>query len=262
MATSKAVTTIPETREIAVINALASDEAREVAAALRENFDGETLDPWKLPRIKINPGSAPAWSVNYGEGEELARSVTGIVIEMRKSRAYWSKSLDEGGAGSPPDCVSIDGSIGIGNPGGECATCPLNQFNTARGAKEGETGRGKACNETRQLFMLTEPSPIIPALVTLPATSIKAWTQFLMGRASKGSLYWKNQITLDLEPTKNAGGIAYSQLIVKKDNTIPLSTEQAAFIAKHRQDIQPLLGDARIIEQALTEDRDDLAGVS
>ncbi len=32
---------------------------------------------------------------------------------------------------------------GIGEPGGDCATCPLNRFGTAKGGK----GKGKACTE-------------------------------------------------------------------------------------------------------------------
>jgi hypothetical protein len=32
------------------------------------------------------------------------------------------------GGNSPPDCGSFDGETGIGDPGGECKRCPLNQF--------------------------------------------------------------------------------------------------------------------------------------
>jgi len=265
MAVKKAETEVAtvEAPSVAVIEAMRDSDAAEIMEAMRENLEGETLSAWSLPRIKINPGGAPAWNVNFGDGESLHTGpITGVIVEKRNTRAFWAKDIDEGGAGSPPDCVSLDGVIGIGEPGGECATCPLNQFQTAKG-KDGKPGRGKACNETRQLFILTEQSPIIPALITLPATSIKPLTSWMTGRAGKGLPYWKNQVELSLEGTKNADGIAYAQLVIRPGTTVALSPEQAEMIKAHKIAIAPILGDNRIIEQALTDEgAEGLAGVS
>ena len=68
------------------------------------------------------------------EGEESAKTVEGIIVGWRPARIYWKKGLNEGGGKLPPDCTSIDGFIGIGDPGGACATCPFSKFGSSSSA--------------------------------------------------------------------------------------------------------------------------------
>jgi hypothetical protein len=256
MAKNTSLTTASDAEVPAVILALTGGDAADIQEAMRENFDGESLTAWQLPRAKINPGEIPAWAIDMGEGPEMEKSITGIILEKRVSRAYWENPLGTGGGNTPPDCISLDGITGIGNPGGECATCPLNAFGTAVDAS-GKQARGKACNEGRQLFVITEDTPVIPILVTLPATSIKPLTKFMMGLATKQSAYWKNVVTLGLEQQQNADGIKYSQL--KITDPVKLTPAAVEVVRAHKESIKALLGDSRIIEQALSDDRDALS---
>lgn len=64
-----------------------------------------------------------------------------VVLDGKNSRAYYASAYDpkaaKAGTLNPPDCKSNDGIIGIGKPGGECASCPL--------AKWGDNGTPPAC---------------------------------------------------------------------------------------------------------------------
>ena len=82
---------------------------------------------------------------------------------------------------------SYDGKIGIGDPGGACATCQLNTFGTA--AK----GAGKACKNMRVIYLLRS-GEYLPIQINLPPTRIKPFKDFyskafaLRRRAPYGSI--------------------------------------------------------------------------
>src|SRR5882672_7505944 len=72
-------------------------------------------------------------------GENYGNLVQIVPLLFFKNRIYF-RSKDEGGGIL---CRSDDMKHGIGDPGGECAKCPLNRFGTAKNGK----GKGKACTE-------------------------------------------------------------------------------------------------------------------
>ena len=82
----------------------------------------------------------------------------------------------------------VDGKTGIGEPGGACATCPMNAYGSAR-----DGGRGKACKNMRDIYLLRS-GEYMPLLISLPPTSIKPFKEFLnrafvyRRRATYGSL--------------------------------------------------------------------------
>ena len=82
----------------------------------------------------------------------------------------------------------MDGKTGIGEPGGACATCPMNAYGSAR-----DGGRGKACKNMRDIYLLRS-GEYMPLLISLPPTSIKPFKEFLnrafvyRRRATYGSL--------------------------------------------------------------------------
>ncbi len=55
------------------------------------------------------------------------------------SRVYWPSLNDP-----KPSCKSLDGKFGQGNPGGECATCPMNQW---------VDGERPACNQQQNVLV-------------------------------------------------------------------------------------------------------------
>lgn len=89
-----------------------------------------------------------------------------------------------------PHEVAVEAGTSQGGEGNSCATCPMNEWGTA------ETGRGKACRNTRRLAMvmagdfdaqgrfqmITDPEHFASAGIAymrLPVTSIKGYAAFV-----------------------------------------------------------------------------------
>ena len=134
---------------------------------LAEEMDGLTMS---FPRVKIPSGGALQFEVPTGDADhpDYTPTLVGVILFNHSSNAYWP-----GGAeyddDTVPICSSVDGKIGFGEPGGACEACMLNQF--------GSDGKGKACKNMRQLYLLRSGS-FIPLQLTLPPTSIKPFREF------------------------------------------------------------------------------------
>ena len=57
---------------------------------------------------------------------DAAKEFTGVILYHHPLFAYYRERFT--GGNNAPDCGSYDGVTGVGNPGGVCAQCPLNQF--------------------------------------------------------------------------------------------------------------------------------------
>jgi hypothetical protein len=144
-------------------------------------------------------------------------------VLARDTRSYWANPIDSS-AVTPPDCSSRDGVHGIGSPGGECASCPLNQF--------GSDGRGKSCGEYKQLFMLRGTN-LLPEVVAIPPTSLGAAKKYLVQLLAQGLPYVRVISSLTLNPVKNSAGKPYSE--VRFEMVAPLAGPDAeAALQFHR----------------------------
>lgn len=179
----------------------------QAAELLRQNLAGESVGMADLERVKVPAGGGVAWTVKTLEGDKTVKSLEGVLLHVVRRRAYW-KSANP--SGDQPDCSSNDCVTGIGEPGGACISCPLNQFGTA--AKQGGgVGRGKACKESVLLFLL-QPGALLPTIVVTPAGSLKAVKQYRLKLAEGGVPYHAAVTRLELAKTTNKDGIAYSQI--------------------------------------------------
>lgn len=174
---------------------------------IRANFVDLHVSPWDMDRAKVPAGGGSTWEIpDLDEGVKAVKALTGIILHWMPTRTYWSKGLDDGESG-PPDCSSTDLERGIGDPGGECAVCPFNQWDSA------EKGSGKACKERRLLFLL-QPDSYLPLLVQVPTMSLKPLNQYLMRLASKGIMYHSVVTSLTLDKSQQRGGAnAYAKII-------------------------------------------------
>lgn len=116
------------------------------------------------------PGELP------GETDAV-KEFTGVILYHHPLFAYYRERFT--GGNNAPDCGSYDGVTGVGNPGGVCAQCPLNQFGS------GENG-GKACKNKRRIFILRE-GELIPILLTLPTGSMKEFAVYVKRLLAKVS---------------------------------------------------------------------------
>jgi hypothetical protein len=175
----------------------------ELEHAIAVNLGTMQLSPFDFARITIPTGGGTQWALESIEGTQMTTEIQGVIVVAQDARSYFKLpfGVEEK---RPPDCSSRDGEIGIGSPGGECAKCPLNQWGT------GPSGRGKACREGKQLF-LVRGSELLPELLQLPPTSLKACRQYLMRLTSSHIPYYGAISAITLEKTKSGGGVAYSE---------------------------------------------------
>lgn len=205
----------------------------ELAALLEDNLGGDTLDRFSLTRIKVPTGGNIAWTMDRLEGPNPEKEIQGIIPYWRTTRSYWKEAYGEGDGDTPPDCSSQDGYIGEGNPGGECALCPLNQWDSdPRGSG------GKACKEIRSVFLLEEGT-VLPKHMTVPPTSIPNVKAYFLNLASNGVNYWKVVTAFTLESSKNKGGIVYSKVLPRFVRM--LTDEEHAATASYRDKLMPAL---------------------
>ena len=170
---------------------------------VREIMSSEDFSASDLDRIKVPGAGGLMWEIPTAEGSRDSREIRGIILLSKTGRAYWQSKYS--GENSKPDCVSLDGQCGTGNPGGQCAACPFNQYESAA------EGSGKACKETRTLLVLQEDE-LIPTVLRVPPSSIKELKQFLLRLAKKGLRLSHVASVLTLERDKSAGGITYSKI--------------------------------------------------
>lgn len=124
-----------------------------------------------FPRVKIPAGGQVSFEVLNPErpdDPDVTKTLEGVIVMQHTANAYWQTSET---GGNPPDCSSDDGVTGYGKPGGACASCPLNEFGS------GEGGSGKACKNMKNIYLLRD-GEMIPLLLSLPPTSLKAFRQY------------------------------------------------------------------------------------
>ena len=222
-------------KKIETFMALQSD-ATNVLQTIRENIGNDRITDRDLDRIVVPLGGGLNWTVPTLEGEDSIKTLDGIIVHWTAPRAYWATGMEVGG-NTPPDCSSHDGEIGYGQPGGDCFTCPLNQWGSAEG------GSGKACKEKRMLFLL-RASDLLPIVIQAPSTSIQPIKKYLLRLASQGLPYWSVLTSLSLEKGANSAGIAFSRISPKSAGPIP--EEQRGILAEYVQAIKPIIGNTGI----------------
>lgn len=186
------------------------EEMAELAAEVFGE-DGGNLSIGDLVRVKVPDGNSKAFTI----GDEVQKTVRGIIILRQERRNLWLKSVEEAG-NQPPDCFSRDGKVGEGifgkgsdgNPSGKCADCPMSQWSEADGKRV-----PPPCHQQEALLMITEELPF-PVMVTVPRTSIKNFRQYW-----KNTLFMRNLKSLPeviteigLSQTKNDAGTAYNEM--------------------------------------------------
>lgn len=135
---------------------------------LADDMDGLRL---KFLRVKIPAGGTLQFEIpgDDPENPDYTKYLEGVILFNHASCAYWQdEKMDDNTA---PLCSSVDGKVGIGEPGGTCAVCALNRFGS------GENGKGKACKNMRILYLLRD-GEYMPLQITLPPTSIKPFNDF------------------------------------------------------------------------------------
>ncbi len=140
------------------------------AEDLGDDFAGLRMS---FQRIKIPAGGTTQFEITGDNPEEpeYTKTFRGIIIYNHQANAYWpvGSEYDESAA---PYCSSMDGIMGYGTPGGACANCEMNKYESDENG-----GKGKACKNMRHLYILRS-GETLPVLLYLPPTSLKPFSEF------------------------------------------------------------------------------------
>lgn len=184
----------------------------EVTAVIKDELDG--LGPVPFDTVKVPSGGGIAFEVpgDNPEQPQAASELVGVIVYHHPINAYWITQFT--GGNEQPDCASLDGKHGLEAATGElrsCKTCPYNEFGSA-----GDGSNGKACKNGHRIYLL-RAGEVLPILLTLPPTSLKAFKEYLAKRVVlKGNRSWHVLTKITLKKEKNAGGIAYSSCVFTK----------------------------------------------
>lgn len=253
----------PKSTELVPFNeySVAKINATDLMEILQENVGGQITE-FDLQRAKVPTGGMTAWVLPSLDGEdEIATNIDGILVYHREPRAYWEKSIDEGGGNNPPDCSSADGKLGDGmygvgstaHPSGDCATCPMAEW----GSKDHGESRGQACKQMKLVFLL-RPESLLPMALFLPPTSIRPVRQYLLGLASEGQHYSSAVTRLSLEKERSGDGIEYAKVKLTRLST--LGDEEVRSVREYSQGIRSALDTVTITEADVVEEERDADG--
>ena len=154
-------------------------------------------------RIKIPSAGSTVFEVpgdNPSEPDTF-KEFSAVILFHHPLYAFYKSKYT--GGNQPPDCGSMDGVTGTGEPGGSCINCPHNQFGS------GENG-SKACKNRRRIYVLRE-GEIFPMILSLPTGSLKEFSRYIKRLLSKGRKSNSVVTRFSLKKTTNSGGITFSQ---------------------------------------------------
>lgn len=221
---------MPESKAIVpvVFNALAdTGGAFPMSEVLKTNFP-KGITPSDMDRIKVPSGAATSWEITTLEGEETVKSIDGIILVAEDNRVFYKDPYT--GDNTPPDCFSPDAETGFGEPGGNCATCPLAQWGSA------ENGRGQACN-LRKLMLILKPDSLLPVIISAPTGSVKSVTDYMKRITSAALPHYAVVTKLGLIKKKSGEGIAYAA--IAPEFTRKLSPEEIEKVIEYREQVLP-----------------------
>lgn len=178
----------------------------QLPAVMDSNFTSEDLADdmeglqMSFQRIKIPAGGNLVFEIPTDDPDNpnYEKTIDGVLIYHHDANAYWPEG-SEYDENTAPLCSSVNGKQGIGEPGGSCAMCAMNQYGTSA------EGRGKACKNMRMLYLL-QSGECVPIQISLPPTSLKPFKNFvnqaflLRRRPSYGSV-----IQIGLRKGNNGG---------------------------------------------------------
>ena len=171
----------------------------------------------EMPQLKVPSAGSTFFEVD----EEPLKEIQGVIILHGPRHVFFDKEYE--GDATPPRCSSKDGIQGVwnldeqtedGESSGEveiknCTECPFSKFGSDK------NGRGKACKEKHQLYILLGGKPL-PYSLMLPVSSVPVLNSYATSLFNKGKFLDEVLTSFTLEKTTNKTGIVYSKIVMKK----------------------------------------------
>lgn len=214
---------------------------------------------FSFPRIKIPGGGVTQFEAPSDNPEKpnYLPQIEGIILLNHDTNGYWL-SGSEYDMNVSPECTSVNGKTGFGNPGGACATCPYNQYGS-----DPNGGKGKACKNMRSLYILQDGSPM-PVNLLLPPTSRKPFTDFCQNAfIMRNRPMWASIVRITLKK-ESQGGNNYS--VAQFERVADFEGEKLAAVMEYakgmRQNIVDMLEQRAINAESRNESEDTYTDVS
>ena len=135
---------------------------------IEDNLKNQPISIQLFDVVKSPSGGSTVFTIPGISGDEIERSLTGIILDYTTPRAYWE--TPDPVEGTPPVCYS-ENSL-ISHNGKACRECPYNDF----GSRDGESN-AKACKESVVLLLL-RPDSVMPIVVRVPASSKRNFQRY------------------------------------------------------------------------------------
>ncbi len=201
---------------------LALNEMVNNLAALDE-LEGLELG---FEKIKIPSGGNVMFEIPSENDSEMIKEFSGVILHHHPLFSYYKEKFT--GGNNPPDCGSMDGVNGIGDPGGSCKICPNNQYGSGE-------NQAKACKNKRRIYILRE-NELLPVMLTLPTGSIKEFGRYVRRLLIKGNKTSTVVTKFSLKKATNASGIVFSQAIFQNERN--LSDEEIKTITPFMEQVK------------------------
>jgi len=179
---------------------LSEEKALAIAEAIRDNL-GE-LHTFSLKSVTVPAGGGTSWTIETIDGPVNTQRLVAVILHRQRTRRYYDTSFEDA-PNQPPTCYSPDGIVGVGNPGGACAKCPLARF--------GRDGSPPLCSQREELLLLT-PYGQLPLRLSIPPASLKLFRNAMLNLVDAGVSSKRAVVAFELRPAKNSNGVKYSEV--------------------------------------------------
>ena len=170
------------------------EDANDVMEAMQANFEGEDVTTRDVFKEIPNQKGEDFWTVATPDGKQTFDELTGIILYIGSTRARFEGKYGDGGSNIPL-CTSNDGSIGNGDPGGNCRECEDKEF--------GPDGENPTCVHKKPIYaLIPEINPVLPVVINVTGTSFASLKKHRSFCAQYGINFWDSEIKFTLNPTK------------------------------------------------------------
>ncbi|WP_051276386.1 hypothetical protein [Desulfovirgula thermocuniculi] len=201
---------------------------RSLEELIRTNFgDAESVS--LFTRVKFPLGGATKFRLPREDDPDVMEDVpeiVGVVLDHHRVNAYWPGEFK--GTGNPPQCYSPDGLRGVGDPGGPCAACKLNQMGS-------KGDNRKACKNMWRLYILRS-GEFFPVVLSLPPTSIGPFRKFLKTLTGKWLDIHQVVVRIGLKEAVSTSKIPYSKAVFTVVEKLP--DEVSARLKRYAQEFR------------------------
>ena len=156
-----------------------------------QNLEAGDMTPRKFfPQIKTPTLGNIHWSIPTTDGDIDSKTFSGIIMHIQTERGLFPKPYKPN---SIPFCVSENGIVGVGEPGGECSSCPNRSF--------GPDGEPPECAEKKAVYILMKEE-VIPMVLRVPPSSFQSLEKHLLKMSRKLKPHYAFETVFSLKSVK------------------------------------------------------------